>query len=254
MASVSHPPDLSALLRAQQAVLDALVSSPLPDVARADALDALTGALGWPAGAIWEPVAGGGLACTRGRGGDRSLAERAIAAGGPAWGPGGSVCIPLMARHGPVAAFELTDPAPGEPEPELVSTLESLGLLIGRALDRSTTEAELRRSDALLRATLNAAFDAVVAMDSGGAILAVNPAAEVMFGSSADELVGSELAAAMIPPDLRGAHRRGLANYIACGEERVLGHPLELTALRADGSEFPVEVAVRRLDVPGPPV
>ena len=254
MALASHRPDLSALLRAQQAVLGALASGTTPEEALAGALDALTGALGWSAGAAWERTAGGGLACTHGRGADPALAERAIAAGEPVWGPGGVVCVPLLARHGVTAALELTDPGPGEPEPELVSTLASLGLLVGRALDRSTTEAELRRSDALLRATLNAAFDAVVAMDAEGAIVAVNTAGEELFGYPADELVGRELAAALIPPDLREPHRRGLANYIACGEERVLGHPLELSALRADGSEFPVEVAVRRLDVPGPPV
>jgi signal transduction histidine kinase len=67
-------------------------------------------------------------------------------------------------------------------------------------------------------------------------------------------MIGRELAETIIPPELRRPHRDGLANYIAHGEERVLGHPLELSAQRADGSEFPVEVAVRRLDVPGPPV
>jgi PAS domain S-box-containing protein len=254
MASVSHRPDLSALLHAQQAVLGALVSSATPAEALAGALDALTGALGWPAGAVWERAADGGLACTHGRGAEPALAERAMAEGQPVWGPGGTVAVPLLSRQGAAGALELPGQGAAEPEPELVSTLGSLGLLIGRALDRSMTEAELRRSDALLRATLNAAFDAVVAMDASGAIVAVNPAAEAMFGYSAEELVGQELAAALIPPELREPHRRGLANYIARGEERVLGHPLELSALRADGSEFPVEVAVRRLDVPGPPV
>src|SRR4051794_20176086 len=109
-------------------------------------------------------------------------------------------------------------------------------------------------ASAFLRATLNAAFDAVVAMDADGAIVAVNPAAEALFGRSADDLVGRELAGAIIPPGLRDAHRRGLADYIAGGDGRVLGHPLELLALRADGTEFPVEVAVRRLEVPGPPM
>ena len=252
MASVSHRPDLAALLRAHQTVLHALVTGPTPEAALTGALDGLTGALGWPPGAAWEPAPGGELRCTHGAGRDRPLAERAIATEHLVWGADGAVCVPLFGRHGPFGVLELAGPRRGDPE--LETTLASLGLLIGRALDRSTTEAALRRSDALLRGTLNAAFDAVVAMDADGAILAANPAAEALFGYPASELVGRELAAALIPPDLRESHRHGLANYIAHGEERVLGHPLELTALRADGSEFPVEVAVRRLEVPGPPV
>ena len=162
------------------------------------------------------------------------------------------MCVPLLARRGATGALELTDPGPDEPEPELVAALAALGLLIGRAVERSATETQLRRSDALLRATLNAAFDAVVAMDADGAIIAVNPAAETMFGYPAERAGRPRAGRRAHPAELREPHRRGLANYIAHGEERVLGHPLELTALRADGSEFPVEVAVRRLDVRRP--
>ncbi len=246
--------NLSALLHAQRAVLDALVRSATPEAALVAALAAVTDALGWPAGAVWEPTPGGELACTHGAGGRPELAARAVAGGRPAWERDGAVCVPLLARQGTIGVLELAGPAADEPDPELDTTLASLGLLIGRALERSATESALRRSDARLRATLNAAFDAVVGMDADGTIIAVNPAAEAMFGHSADELVGRELAEAIIPPSLREGHRRGLENYIAHGDERVLGHPLELSALRADGSEFPVEVAVRRLEVAGPPV
>jgi PAS domain S-box-containing protein len=105
-----------------------------------------------------------------------------------------------------------------------------------------------------MRAMLNAAFDAIVTMDAEGTIIGVNPAAEAMFGRTAAEMVGRELAETIIPPSLREAHRRGLREYITTGAERVTGHPIELLGIRADGSEFPVEVAIRRLDVAGPPV
>src|SRR5690242_14841988 len=132
MATVSHRPDLSALLRAHHEVLAALTRTRTPEAALAGALAAITGTLGWPAGAVWERTAAGELACTHGRGAERALAERAIAAGEPVWGAGGTVCIPLVRRQPTVAVFELTDPGPGDPEPELVATLASLGLLIGR--------------------------------------------------------------------------------------------------------------------------
>ena len=58
----------------------------------------------------------------------------------------------------------------------------------------------------------------------------------------------------IIPPSLREQHRRGMAHYLATGEGPVLGHRLELTALRADGTEFPVELAITRISADGPPL
>ena len=55
------------------------------------------------------------------------------------------------------------------------------------------------------------------------------------------------------PEDLREPHRHGLAKYVATGSGRVVDHPVEMPALRADGTEFPVELAIRRLPVPAPP-
>jgi PAS domain S-box-containing protein len=138
--------------------------------------------------------------------------------------------------------------------------MDPLGSMAGRGgdtdqyVERRPAEAQVGRSDAFLRATLNAAFDAILTMDSEGVIIGANPAAEEFFGRPASALVGHELAATIIPPSLREVHREGVARFIASGAERVVGRPVELRAMRADGTEFPVEVAIRRLEVPGPPV
>ena len=107
--------------------------------------------------------------------------------------------------------------------------------------------------DARARTLFDAAFDAVVTMDADGLIVEVNAVAEQIFGRSAEEMVGQDLAELMIPEDLREPHRRGLAKYIATGAGRVVDHPVEMPAMRADGTEFPVELAIRRLPVPAPP-
>jgi C4-dicarboxylate-specific signal transduction histidine kinase len=57
----------------------------------------------------------------------------------------------------------------------------------------------------------------------------------------------------IIPSSLREQHRHGLARYLATGEARVLGRRIEMTAIRADGSEFPVELAITRIPMDGPP-
>ena len=62
------------------------------------------------------------------------------------------------------------------------------------------------------------------------------------------------MAELIIPPEHREAHRRGLANYLSTGEGPVLGRRLELTACRSDGTEFPVELAITRVRLDGPPL
>jgi serine phosphatase RsbU (regulator of sigma subunit) len=62
--------------------------------------------------------------------------------------------------------------------------------------------------------------------------------------------VGAELAALIIPPELREAHRTALARHLATGEDRILNRRLELTGMRADGSTFPVELTVTKLGGP----
>jgi PAS domain S-box-containing protein len=123
-----------------------------------------------------------------------------------------------------------------------------LGALRAR-LDRRA--GELLESEARKGAIFEAALDCIITIDEQGKIVEFNPAAERTFGHAREDVLGVELAEAIIPPSLREAHRRGLAHYLATGEGPVFGHRLELTALRADGSEFPVELTVTRVDLPG---
>src|SRR3954469_16778160 len=91
-------------------------------------------------------------------------------------------------------------------------------------------------------------------MDAGGRVVEWNPAAERCFGRTSAEVVGREMADIVIPLELRDAHREGLVRYLATGERRMLDRRIETTAVRADGTEFAVELAITRIDVPGPPV
>jgi PAS domain S-box-containing protein len=119
--------------------------------------------------------------------------------------------------------------------------------------DRKRAEEELRRGEARKTAILDSALDCIVTIDDQGCITEFNPAAERTFGYPRDQVVGKHLADTIIPPSLREQHRRGFAHYLATGEERVLGKRIELTALRADGREFPVELAITRIQSDGPP-
>ena len=75
-----------------------------------------------------------------------------------------------------------------------------------------------------------------------------------MFGPSRADAIGQDVAELIIPPRFRNSHRRGFARFLATGEVQVLNTRTDLTALRADGTEFPVEVAVTRVSASDPPL
>jgi PAS domain S-box-containing protein len=119
---------------------------------------------------------------------------------------------------------------------------------------RRQAEESVRESEARKRAILEAALDCIITIDHEGKIVEFNPAAEKTFGYTRAETIGKEMAALIIPPSLRDRHRRGLAHYLATEEGPVLGRRLEMTAIRVDGTEFPVELTVTRIPLEGPPM
>jgi two-component system cell cycle sensor histidine kinase/response regulator CckA len=102
--------------------------------------------------------------------------------------------------------------------------------------------------ESLGHALLDVAFDAVVGMDQQGRVVEFNTAAEQMFGYAREEALGRPLAELIVPPDLRQAHSEGFRRHLATGETTVLGKRVRLPALRADGSTFPVELAIARVE------
>jgi PAS domain S-box-containing protein len=114
-------------------------------------------------------------------------------------------------------------------------------------------ETELKRSEARKASIMESALDCIVVTDHTGAITEFNPAAERTFGYRRDDVVGSELADVIIPPSHREAHRQAFARYLVTGQARMLGKRLEMRAMRADGSTIPVELAITRTPLDGPP-
>jgi PAS domain S-box-containing protein len=110
---------------------------------------------------------------------------------------------------------------------------------------------EQRAAEARRSATVRAALDAIVTMDSSGRIVEFNPAAERMFGYTNVEAVGRLVADTLVPPDQRNAHLNGLGRYLATGEGPLLGRQVEITAMRSDATTFPAEIAITVLPLEG---
>ena len=103
-----------------------------------------------------------------------------------------------------------------------------------------------------LDAILDTALDCVVAMDAAGRIVVFNAAAERTFGYTADEAIGRDMADLIVPPALRDRHHRGVTNHLAGGPPVVLDRRVEIEAMRSDGSVFPVELTVTRVQARTP--
>ncbi len=105
-------------------------------------------------------------------------------------------------------------------------------------------QARLLASEGRKRAAFDTALDCVLAIDREGKLLEFNSAAERTFGYRRAEVLGRELAEVLIPVDQREGHRAGLRRYLREGTSRLLGRRFEVRALRADGTEFPCELAI----------
>ena len=97
-------------------------------------------------------------------------------------------------------------------------------------------------------------LDCIITIDHRGRIIEFNPAAERTFRYKRSEVMGQEMAQLIIPPALRAAHREGLARYLAAGTGGAIDRRFETTAMRADGTEFPVELSLVRIPSSGPPM
>jgi PAS domain S-box-containing protein len=109
-------------------------------------------------------------------------------------------------------------------------------------------------AERLKAAILDAALDPIVAVDGRGRILQFNRAAERVFGYSADEALGAELVSLIGLPERREAYEREVGSRLAGGPEAGTGRPLELLAMRKDGSTLPVEMAIARVPDTDPPI
>jgi len=132
----------------------------------------------------------------------------------------------------------------------LVSLLMSL--LATLAYSQRTRLAEAR-ADMLYRTSqiINSAPDAMVAMNEQGVVTEWNQAAIELFGYAEHEALGRKLGDLIVPPAWRAAHENALLHHDPDAQSRVINHTIEVQAARANGEEFPAELAVKAVSIKG---
>lgn len=122
----------------------------------------------------------------------------------------------------------------------------SVAGLIGINLEvtaRERASLALRQSEAELKAVVDGAIDAIIAIGPDGLITRFNRAASELFGYTEAEILGQNVRVLMPEPD-RGAHDGYMKRYMAGGEARIIGRGREVMGRRKDGSTFPLDLGI----------
>jgi len=107
----------------------------------------------------------------------------------------------------------------------------------------------LQTSEALKSSIVDYALAAFISTDAAGRLVEFNPAAEAMYGYRRADVIGMTVSELIMPERFRAAHQAGLDRMRSGEPGRLLGKRIEVHALRADGSEFPMEMVLWRTDV-----
>ena len=114
--------------------------------------------------------------------------------------------------------------------------------------ERKAAEAEVRASEAVTRAILEAVPDALLTVDANDIVLDANASVEGVLGVPPDQLIGRRLSDVAVPARFREEHRSKLSRYVGEGRVGSLGRVLELPVLRPDGEEIPTSVTIRPIE------
>ncbi len=110
--------------------------------------------------------------------------------------------------------------------------------------ERKRMQQVLQESEEKFRQISATAQDAILMMDSAGRIVFWNRAAEKMFGYTAEETLGRELHALIVPERFRDAFHKNHPAFVATGQGAIIGKTVELEAFGKNRAEFPVELSV----------
>jgi PAS domain S-box-containing protein len=153
---------------------------------------------------------------------------------------GGALAFPVRPGVGPVSILAFYSRKAEVPDEAQVATMSSVGSQLSLFIRRVRAEEAVRSSEARLAAILEAALDAIVTMDPAGRIVDFNPAAESLFCHTAERARGREFAELLLPRASRDAFRHEL-EMLTSG---TVPSRRELTAIRADGRDVPVELGL----------
>ncbi len=168
-----------------------------------------------------------------------------------------SIALPLLAGKKTFGALSIYAPEPDAFIPDEIVLLEELandlafGIMAIRTRElHEQAERDLQASETRYEHIVETTPDAIISADSTGHIISWNPAAETVFGYSAEEVVGQSVTLIM-PERFRQAHQAGMQRFLSTRQPLYIGNTVEMAGLRKGGSEFPLELTLAHWETDG---
>ncbi len=128
--------------------------------------------------------------------------------------------------------------------------LRGFGKVVRDVTDQKAAAAAVSRREHHLRSILATVPEAMIVMNERGTVSSFSSTAETMFGYFEAEIVGRNVSMLM-PEAERMTHDGYLSTYLNTGVRHIIGSIRATTALRSNGEEFPIELAVGEVSIGG---
>jgi len=135
-------------------------------------------------------------------------------------------------------------------EVSLLDRTRALAALQIEVEERRRLEAAAKANEQRIHSVVAYAQQAIVSTNEPGLIMRWNSHAEQLFGWSAEEAIGRSMSELIVPPEQRAMHDEAMDRFLETGKHIVLGQRIEVSALRRNGEEFPIELAMSAFSTP----
>ncbi|MDX6523308.1 MAG: hypothetical protein QOI17_821 [Gaiellales bacterium] len=162
-----------------------------------------------------------------------------------------ALALPVTSNGEVTGVLEFFTSQVREPDAQMIELLAGIGSMVGQFIRRRDAERDVRASEARKSAIVNSALDCIIGIDAAGLITEFNPAAEATFGRARAEMIGSPIGDLLLPEQLGSGPRNPVERLLTGADPEMLGRPVEGVGVHADGHQFPLEMVVAQVDLPG---
>ena len=157
--------------------------------------------------------------------------------------------FPILAGKDVVAVMEFFSTEAVEPDDHILEIMAQIGTQLGRVIERKRAEDALRTSEMRLSGILEIAPEAIVSVDENQIIRLFNQGAQAIFGFTVEEAIGKHLGL-LLPDRFTDSHGKHFEQFTRSSEvSRLMTQRGEIVGLRKDGTEFPAEASISKLDL-----